>query len=129
MAHSMDLRLRAIRLLEKGHTVLEVSELLDIGTATLWRWKARAREGRLASTYPKVRSTYKLDEVSMLSYLDEHPDAYLHEIAQAMQVSKTAIWSSFKRLGITRVLAYPLGKKRRRNTVSVTKNSAISMRV
>jgi len=49
MAHSIDLRLRAIRFLEKGHTVLDVSELLDIGTATLWRWKARARDGRLTA--------------------------------------------------------------------------------
>ena len=40
----MDLRLRTVKLLEKGHTVLEVSALLDLGTATLWRWKKRARQ-------------------------------------------------------------------------------------
>jgi len=113
MAHSMDLRLRAVGFLEKGLTVAQISELLDIGTATLWRWKARAKQGRLAPVYPP-RSAYKLDEQAMLAYLSEHPDAYQHEIADAMGVSRTTIQWAFKRLGITR-------KKRRRNTVSVMK--------
>jgi len=115
MAHSMDLRLRAVGLMEKDHTVLEISKLLDIGTATLWRWKARARQDRLAPSYPTDRPAYKLDEQAMLSWLAAHPDAYQHEIAKAMGVSRTAVQWAFKRLGITR-------KKRRRNTVNVMKS-------
>ena len=149
MAHSMDLRLRAVGLLEKGFTVAQISELLDIGTASLWRWKARAKQGRLAPIYPP-RPAYKLDEQAMCAYLSEHPDAYQHEIAKAMiakamiaktmiaktmiaktmiaktmiakamGVSRTAIQWAFKRLGITR-------KKRRRVTVSVMKSGAENM--
>ena len=115
MAHSMDLRLRAVGLMAKGHTVLEISKLLDIGTATLWRWKARAKQDRLTPSYPTNRPAYKLDERAMLNWLSAHPDAYQHEIAQAMGVSRTAIQWAFKRLGITR-------KKRRHTTVSVMKS-------
>ncbi len=122
MAHSIDLRLRAVRLLEIGHTVLEVSDLLDLGTATLWRWKKRARQGYLPANYPANRAPYKLDEKAMLTYLSEYPDAYQHEIAKVMGVSQSAIWLSFKRLGITR-------KKRRHNTVNVMKNGAENMSI
>ncbi|MBL4869773.1 MAG: hypothetical protein JKX72_02335 [Robiginitomaculum sp.] len=121
MAHSMDLRLRAVKLLEIGHTVLEVSELLDLGTATLGRWKMRAREGRLATNYPVKRGAYKLDEQAMSAYLSEHPDAYQYEIAKAMGVSQSAVWLSFKRLGITR-------KKRHPNIVNAMKSGAENMR-
>jgi len=119
MAHSMDLRLRAVGLLEKDLTVAQISELLDIGTATLWRWKARAKQGRLAPVYPP-RSAYKLDEQAMRTYLAEHPDAYQHEIAKAMGVSRTTIQWAFKRLGITR-------KKRHRNIGNAMKNGAENM--
>ena len=117
MAYSMDLRLRALGLLDAGRSVEEVSKLLAIGTATLWRWLRRRRAGQLETRYFWKRTPYRLDEVAMLAYMEENPDAYQQEIATAMGVGKSTIQWSFKRLGITR-------KKRRRNTESATKRNA-----
>ena len=38
MAYALDLRLKALELLDTGHNVEDPSGLLSIGTATLWRW-------------------------------------------------------------------------------------------
>ncbi len=67
MAYSMDLRLKALGLLDAGQRIDEVSALLDIGTATLGRWKRRRREGRLETGYKWKRTPYKLDEAAMLA--------------------------------------------------------------
>ena len=122
MAYSMDLRLKALGLLDGGRSVEDVSKLLDIGTATLWRWLRRRRKGRLETAYTWKRTPYKLDEAAMLAYMEAHPDAYQYEIAAAMGVGKSTIQWALKRLGITR-------KKRRRNTGSAMKRSAGPMKM
>ena len=102
MAYCMDLRFKALGLLDKGRSVEDVSGLLSIGTATLWRWLRRVREGRLVTAYEWKRTPYKLNEAAMLAYMETYPDAYQYEIAKAMGVGKSTIQWSFKRLGITR---------------------------
>lgn len=118
MAYNLDLRQRAIALLEKGFSLREVSELLAIGSATLIRWNRRNREGKLAAFYPKIRRRKINDEALKLA-VEAQPDAYLHEIAAQFGVTAQGILHAMRRLKITR-------KKRRRSTVSVTKKNAKS---
>ena len=117
MAYDLDFRRRAVSMLEEGFTLASVSKLLDVGTASLTRWKRRAAQDHLAAHYPKSRGAYTLDESALKAYLEEHPDAYLDEIADAIGSKRSTVWDALKRLKITR-------KKRHRNTVKETKKSA-----
>ena len=122
MAYSQDLRIRAIELLNSNEDIVEVSDLLGISLSSLYRWKKRNNSKTLKPSYPKSRGAYKLDERAMVDYISSNPDAYQHEIASAMGVTKSAIQWSFKRLGITR-------KKRHRNTKNEMKNAAQPMKM
>jgi transposase len=115
MAYNLDLRQRAIALLEKGFSLREVSELLAIGSATLIRRNRRYREGKLAVFYPKTRRR-KINDEALTLAVEAQPDAYLHEIAAQFGVTAQGILYAMRRLKITR-------KKRRRSTVSVTKKN------
>ncbi len=121
MAYSLDLRIRAIELLNSNEPIVEVSDLLGVSLSSLYRWKKRNNSETLKPLYPKSRGAYKLDEQAMIDYISSNPDAYQHEIASAMGVTKSAIQWSFKRLGITR-------KKRHHNTKNVMKSGAQPMK-
>lgn len=121
MAYDLDFRRRAVSLLEEGFTLDSVSKLLNVGTASLTRWKQRAAQDNLAAHYPKFRGTYKLDESALKAYLKENPDAYLDEIAEAIGSKRSTVWDALERLKITR-------KKRRRNIAKGTKKSAAFMK-
>ncbi|WP_253302679.1 transposase [Wolbachia endosymbiont of Psylliodes chrysocephala] len=45
MAYSVDLREKAVSMIEKGKTKVEVAELLEIGIATLNRWLKKKAAG------------------------------------------------------------------------------------
>ncbi len=121
MAYSLDLRIRAMELLNSNEDIIEVSGLLGISLSSLYRWKKRNNTKTLKPSYPKSRVAYKLDERAMIDYISSNPDAYQHEIASAMGVTKSTIQWSFKRLGITR-------KKRHHNTKNEMKNAALPMK-
>ena len=117
MAYSLDFRLRAVELLTKQIQIERISVILSVGVATLYRWKKRYREGHLKVCYPKVRRPYKIDEDALKDYLSKNQDAYQHEIAKELGVTKSAVQWALKRLEITR-------KKRHHITGSVMKNAA-----
>ena len=114
MAYSLDLRQRALALLSQNHKIEDVSELLNIGTATLWRWKAREKQGNLAAAYPTTRTFYKIDEVKLRKYIDDNPEAYQHEIADVLGVSRSAVQYALQRLQITRKKDPAVPRTRRR---------------
>ena len=121
MAYDLDFRRRAVSMLEEGFTLDSVSQLLNVGTASLTRWKVRAAQDNLAVQYPKSRGAYKIDESALKSYLEDHPDAYLDEVAEAIGSKRSTVWDALKRLQITR-------KKRHRNTAKGTKKNARFMK-
>lgn len=121
MAYSLDLRRRALTLLSQDYKIEEVSNLLNIGTATLWRWKAREKQGNLEASYPKTRDFYKIDEAKLRQFISDNPDAYQHEIAEALGVTRTGVQYALARLGITR-------KKRHHNTKSETMSYVPNLR-
>ncbi|MEM7619883.1 MAG: IS630 transposase-related protein [Pseudomonadota bacterium] len=61
MAYSLDLRKRAVSLLDEGKSTKEIGEILGVSDRSVLYWKKRDEEGRLAT----------------------HPDAYLEELAKA----------------------------------------------
>ncbi|WP_410542829.1 IS630 transposase-related protein [Wolbachia endosymbiont of Tetranychus urticae] len=45
MAYSVDLREKAVLMIEKGKTKVEIAELMEIGIATLYRWLKKKAAG------------------------------------------------------------------------------------
>jgi len=84
MAYDLDLRSRAMALLAEGKTSGYVAEVLGVGRVTVTRWKKRYKEDRLEAVYAKRRKTRVIDEEALKKYVEERPDAYLHEIAEAL---------------------------------------------
>lgn len=113
MAYSVDMRKRALELLEEGHSLRSVEAMLGVHNRTLSNWKKRSAEGRLAATYPRSRGAYRIDDEALKAHLKTHPDAYLEELAEVAGGTAQGIRDAMKRLGISR-------KKRRRNTRSAT---------
>ena len=102
MAYDIKYRRRAIDYWGEGHTKEETAALFKVGTTTLQTWKSQLNEiGTLA---PKKRKETwkKIDPEKLKQYNDEHPDAYLKEIAQTFGCSDVAVMKAFRRLKITR---------------------------
>lgn len=112
MAYSLDYRKRAIELLEEGSSVQELSKMLGVDRKTLYNWKKREERGELETNYPARRGAYRINEAALKAHIEEHPDAYLAELAVIAGGSVEGVRHALKRLGITR-------KKRHLSTVSV----------
>jgi len=82
MAYSIDFRERVLEYLAEGHTQEEASKVFKIGTTTIKGWKKLLAEtGGLRIRVPKREGwVYKSDELR--TYVREHPQAYLREIAE-----------------------------------------------
>lgn len=102
MAYSLDMRQRALELLEEGKTKTEVSEILGVGRSSLLRWEKRASKGELAAIYPKVRGGFRVDDEKLKAYVAKHPDAYQSEIAEAIDAKENTVCKALKRLNISR---------------------------
>lgn len=102
MAYSLDLRERAIALLEEGKSSREVGEVLGISDRTVLIWKKRHNEGRLAAHYPASRRAYHINDEALQAHLKTHPDAYLEELAEVAGGTPQGILHALKRLNITR---------------------------
>jgi transposase len=82
--YSLDLRERAVRLLDEGATSPEVAELL--GVSDSWVRKMRLRRDRLGHLKPgsppgRERKLPKEDDVELCLLVDDEPDATLEELA------------------------------------------------
>ncbi|MBQ7673468.1 MAG: hypothetical protein IJT36_02965 [Alphaproteobacteria bacterium] len=47
-----------------------------------------------------LRKSYQINHEKLLTYVKEHPDAYLREISANFSVDITTIWNALHRLGI-----------------------------
>ena len=103
MAHDIQIRTRAIELLDEGYTQGDVSKLLKVGTTSIKRWKAEIEE------HSSIRHFYdtsnricpKLPEDKLLEYYKDNPDALLKETAKVFDCDPSAIFYACKRFKIT----------------------------
>ncbi len=113
MAYSSELRIRAVEAYEQKYGTREqISELFQIGVATLNRWIRRYRYRgtveRLPCSGGKNPRIGKIGEIILLDILDACPDATLKEIAEEygkttrILLGKSVIHDTLGRLGITR---------------------------
>lgn len=100
MTYSLDLREKALKYLDKVGNRQQVIEAFNITLRTLERWIRRKRDNCLP---PKQRrsSPSKIDNQKLQLFIQEHPDAYLREIAKQFGTTLQAAFYACKRLKIS----------------------------
>ena len=101
MRYGIDLRKKVIAFLENGGTYREAARVFGITMYTISEWKKLLKEtGSLE--YKKRQNTFKkIDPARLSRYVEDHPDAYLKEIAEEFNCSAPAIFMALKKLKIT----------------------------
>jgi transposase len=102
MAYSIDLREKVIAALQSGMTQQDVSELFEIGTTTIKRWKKllEATDSledakRDINTYERKISNEELEEFAQ--FLDKNSDLTQQELADVKAYAETELSKSLRR--------------------------------
>ena len=97
MTYPLKLRQKVFSIKDKfGLTFQQTSERFDIPIRTLFRWQRQ-----LEPVTRRNKPATKIDMGALSQHVTDHPDAYLHEIAEAFDVTPQAIHYALKRLGIS----------------------------
>ena len=103
MAHSLQTRIRAVELLNEGHTQAEVSKVLKVGTTSIKRWKKEVEENGAIRCYydSSNRIAPKLPYDKLLAFYEENDDALLKEAAAYFNCTTSAVHRACERNKIT----------------------------
>ena len=102
MSYDIEIRRRAIEYWNDGHSKEETAAVFQVGTTTLQRWKSQLNETGTLVPKKRKETWRKIEPSKLMKYVEEHPDAYQHEIAEAFGVRLFAIQKALKRLKISR---------------------------
>ena len=98
-AYSLDLREKVVAYVQNGHSQRETAKVFNINKATVSRWMKLVKENKSLKPVPTPRRPHKLSLEKLEAYVKEHPDAFLHEIAEALDSKKTTVFCALKKLG------------------------------
>jgi transposase len=102
MAYELKYRLRALEYWGEGHSKRKTAEVFKVSTSTLQQWKSKLNEYGTLEPKKLNRSWRKIDPAKLSRHIENHPDAYLREIAEAFDCSIHAIEKALARLKISR---------------------------
>jgi transposase len=111
MAYSHDLRIKALDYIERGGSKEDASRIFGITLRTLFNWIKRKKLGCLAPNRRRKRKPHKIDDEKLKTYIQEHPDHYLREIAHFFEATIAAVFYACKRLKITLKKRHPSIKR------------------
>ena len=119
--YSDDLREKALRYYDKGgKSQVEVSGIFGVSHRTFAQWlKLRTAGNFRRRAQQKRRAPTKIESGALRRYIEQHPDAYLWEIAVVFKVSDVGILKACRRLGITRKKNTAVLRARRSGTGNV----------
>lgn len=97
MSYSLNFRKKVLHVREEEGLSLEaVAQRFGIGKATVFRWTKK-----LEPELTRCKPATKIDMAALLRDIQLYPDAYQHERAKRLCVSKAGIWYALKRLNVT----------------------------
>ena len=111
MSYTREYRERTIEYRQAGHTLEETHQVFKVCISTIREWEQQLKETGDLEKKELHRSFRKIDPEKLKGYVEEHPDAYQSEMAQAFGCSESGIRDALRRHKITR-------KKRQRDTGS-----------
>lgn len=100
MAYSVELKQKALDYLEACGNINQVATAFGVDRSTIRAWVKKKQSGNLACGSGGYRYS-KIDKEQLLSFIQNKPDAYLYEIAQAFDCSSVAVFKTLKRMNIT----------------------------
>ena len=101
MAYSKDSREMVLNYLAKGHTYEEAHAELGVGISTIKEWKRLLNETGSLEKRSKQRSASKFPSDELKTYVKEHPEATLEEIAGHFGGSTSGAHDALARVGIS----------------------------
>ena len=119
MAYSIEIREKALEYLARCNSVAEVAVAFGVSRHTIYAWqRLKLNTGSLAKKPVDCsKRRRKIDDKVLLTYLEEHPDAYLFEMAELFNCSINAVQKKQKKMNITR-------KKRPQLTANKTRKKS-----
>jgi len=102
MSYDKKYRQRALSYLAEGNSYRKTAETFKVSTTTLQAWKSQLNETGTLTPKKRKETWRKIDPENLRKYVEEHPDAYQHEIAEEFGVRLYAVQKALKRLKITR---------------------------
>lgn len=106
MSYDIELRRRAIDYWNDGHSKKETAEVFKVSHFTLQLWKSQLKETGTLEAKRRKKTWRKIEPAKLKEYVEQHPDAYLKEIAEEFGCSNVAILKALKRLKISRKKNY-----------------------
>ena len=100
-SYGIDFRKRVIEYVAAGHSKKETCGLFGISTNTLYLWEKQLKEVGHLEKQKRKPSPRKLPLEELEAYVNQHPDAFLREIAEYFNCSIHSVWASLKKLNIT----------------------------
>lgn len=98
MAYEISFRKCILNTLDEGKSITETARLFNISTSSIKKWRKKMAEGFLED--PVRRCNFKkIDPIQLKSYILEHPDAYLSEIAEVFQCATSCVHEALTKLG------------------------------
>lgn len=101
MAYELNFRKRVIEYVTAGHTKKEACSVFGISTNTLYVWEKQLAEQGHLDRKPRVAKSRKIPLDQLEAYVEQHPDAFLREIAEHFNCRISSVWAALKQLGIT----------------------------
>lgn len=92
---SKDLRRRVINAIKSGATKAETAQRFSVSMSSIFRW-----QNRINSIKPGPKSARKMDIKLLKEHISSHPDAFLSERAECLNMSVSGIWRAMRRLNI-----------------------------
>jgi transposase len=102
MAYDTKFRQRVIEYKDAGHTFKEVNEAFGVDSKRYYIWKKQLRETGSLEKKPLKERSGKINKRELVRLAEEHPDWYLREFAEKLNVCFQAVDKMLRKLGITR---------------------------
>jgi len=102
MRYIVDLRQKVMSFIDEGNTIEETSRIFKVGKSTISKWKKLRLESGSLNNRPLNIGFKKIDPELLKKYVEEHPDAYLKEMAVQFGCSDVGIIKTLRKLKITR---------------------------
>jgi transposase len=102
MAYDKKFRQRAIEYKDAGHTFKEVNEAFGVDSKRYYSWKKPLEETGSLEKKPLKERKGKINKSELVRLAGEHPDWYLREFAEKLNVCPQAVDKMVKKLGIAR---------------------------
>jgi transposase len=113
MTYSVDLRERVVAFVNSGGSKGKAANLFKVSRWCVYNW-LKCKDLNAKKNGPKA--PWKLDSEALKAHVEKYPDAYQHERAAALGVSRHVVLHGLGRLGITRKKNHTIRREKLRES-------------